>query len=372
MPTKITSLTSLGATPADNDVVPIVDVSDTSQAATGTAKKLTVVYFAKTDGSATTVTGGGTISLGGYTVTVPSTGTVAMDGHTHTESDITDLGSYAENINDLGDVTITTPADNEVLAYDGVSAWINQTPAEAGLAEASHTHVEADITDLGSYLTTVAIDDVSDIVITTPADNEVLAYDSGGNWINQTPAEAGLAEASHTHVEADITDLGSYEPALGNPASDGYVLSSTAAGTRSWVANTAATAPTEFRIPLFHPTSTTGVNIATASAAWNSYEGNAFRWNSEMLPSGWSVYLSIWGKLSASVSGQCRVRLYRDGVGEVSSSLAASSNGDAGWNYAESSSFSLVDGADYYLEANETTASSSAYLGTVQLIIRAP
>lgn len=36
--------------------------------------------------------------------------------------------------------------------------------------------------------------DISDVTITTPADNEVLAYDSGsGEWINQTAAEAGLA-----------------------------------------------------------------------------------------------------------------------------------------------------------------------------------
>ncbi len=33
----------------------------------------------------------------------------------------------------------------------------------------------------------------TDVTITTPADNEVLAYDSGGtNWINQTASEAGL------------------------------------------------------------------------------------------------------------------------------------------------------------------------------------
>jgi len=36
------------------------------------------------------------------------------------------------------DVTITTPADNEVLAYNGVDTWINQTAAEAGLATTSH------------------------------------------------------------------------------------------------------------------------------------------------------------------------------------------------------------------------------------------
>ncbi len=41
MSKKITELTSLGTTPASNDVFPIVDVSDTSMAATGTTKKVT-------------------------------------------------------------------------------------------------------------------------------------------------------------------------------------------------------------------------------------------------------------------------------------------------------------------------------------------
>ena len=77
-------------------------------------------------------------------------------------------------------------------------------------APASHTHLEGDITDLGSYLediTSEPLGDLSDVVITSVGDNEVLAYDSGGNWINQTAAEAGLAAASHSHLEADITDL---------------------------------------------------------------------------------------------------------------------------------------------------------------------
>lgn len=140
-------------------------------------------------------------------------------GHTHTEADITDLthdavsllgvpldatvGSPSDgdilvfrdlggdwvleakpagaspNVNDLGDVTITAVADNEVLAFDtATSEWINQTAAEAGLATAAHTH---------------AIDDLSDVAIVAPANNEVLAFDTGaGDWINQTALEAGL------------------------------------------------------------------------------------------------------------------------------------------------------------------------------------
>lgn len=79
------------------------------------------------------------------------------------------------------------------------------------------------------------LDDLGDVVITTPADNEVLAYDNGsGDWINQTAAEAGL------------------EPALGNPASNGYVLASTTGGTRSWVAQSGGgTTPKLVSAPLF-------------------------------------------------------------------------------------------------------------------------
>jgi len=48
------------------------------------------------------------------------------------------------------------------------------------------------------------------------------------------------ATASHS----DHTHLGVYEPVLGNPASNGYVLSSTTLGVRSWVA------PTSYSLPL--------------------------------------------------------------------------------------------------------------------------
>ncbi len=50
------------------------------------------------------------------------------------------------------------------------------------------------------------LNDVGDVIISgTPADNEVLAYDSSsGNWINQTAAEAGLATSGHLHDGATL------------------------------------------------------------------------------------------------------------------------------------------------------------------------
>lgn len=50
-------------------------------------------------------------------------------------------------LSELLDVTSSTPADNNVLAYDtATSKYINQTAAQAGLAAASHAHAGTDIT----------------------------------------------------------------------------------------------------------------------------------------------------------------------------------------------------------------------------------
>lgn len=73
--TKLTALTELAATPADGDLLYVVDVSDTSDDAAGSSRKLQAKRFVKSDGTSTQITGGGTIALGGYTLTVPATGT---------------------------------------------------------------------------------------------------------------------------------------------------------------------------------------------------------------------------------------------------------------------------------------------------------
>ena len=51
--------------------------------------------------------------------------------------------------------------------------------------------------DTSTYLTSVSVDGLSDATITSVADNEVLAYDStSSEWINQTAAEANLATST--------------------------------------------------------------------------------------------------------------------------------------------------------------------------------
>jgi len=73
-----------------------------------------------------------------------------------TESQISDLGAYltgisGEAIGSLSDVTITSIASGELLAWNG-SVFINRTLAEAGIAETGHGHSISDTTGLQSAL----------------------------------------------------------------------------------------------------------------------------------------------------------------------------------------------------------------------------
>lgn len=69
---KITQLTQLAATPASGDQLMIVDVSDTTMAASGTNKRLAASYIARSDAGAKLITGND------RELTVPATGTAAL------------------------------------------------------------------------------------------------------------------------------------------------------------------------------------------------------------------------------------------------------------------------------------------------------
>lgn len=120
------------------------------------------------------------------------------------EADISDLGTYLTNINgevigDLSNVTITGPGvSGDVLQWSG-AAWVDRTLAEAGIAAASHTHVEADITDLQAYITDISgspLSELSDTTITGIGSGEILMW-NGSAWINRTLAEATIASTTH-------------------------------------------------------------------------------------------------------------------------------------------------------------------------------
>lgn len=117
------------------------------------------------------------------------------------------------SIDDIGDVVITgTPTNGQVLKYDtATSKWVNGTDA------------------LGDSLT---LDNLTDVVITgTPATGQVLKYD-GTNWVNDSDS------TSVTSID-DIGDV----VITGTPANGEFLTYST--GTNKWV-NTAVTIPAAY------------------------------------------------------------------------------------------------------------------------------
>lgn len=69
---KTTQLGQLAETPAADDLLMMVDVSDAAMAASGTNKKVPASYVARSDGSNKLITGNGKL------LSVPATGTAAL------------------------------------------------------------------------------------------------------------------------------------------------------------------------------------------------------------------------------------------------------------------------------------------------------
>jgi len=109
------------------------------------------------------------------------------------------------NFDGLNDVTLTSVADNDIAGYDSTSGvWINQSASELGLSLS--TDLDTTNTNLNNHIANFS--GHTDVTITSVADNEVLAYDStSSKWINQTAAEATLVTltGSETLTNKTIT-----------------------------------------------------------------------------------------------------------------------------------------------------------------------
>jgi len=90
----------------------------------------------------------------------------------------------------MNDTTITTPADDDVLQYDsGTGKWLNVTTA--------------------NMLATGNLTDISDVNIPSPSNSEILTYNSGtSKWVNTSPSTlAGtldFADLSDTNVSLPL------------------------------------------------------------------------------------------------------------------------------------------------------------------------
>lgn len=84
-----------------------------------------------------------------------------------------------------------TATGNGAISYDNTTGVFRYTPPTAA--------------GIGA-LTSISLDGVSDISITSVADNNLLAYDSStSEWINQTPTEAGFASVATSGLYSDLS-----------------------------------------------------------------------------------------------------------------------------------------------------------------------
>jgi hypothetical protein len=80
--------------------------------------------------------------------------------------------SYTTSLNQLTDVTVTSPSNNQVLTFNGTE-WVNSASGAAAST----------------------LNELTDVTITTPTNNDLLAY-NGANWINTNTTTLALDAGS--------------------------------------------------------------------------------------------------------------------------------------------------------------------------------
>lgn len=165
----------------------------------------------------TTSTGTGDISLAGAVAGFQTFGSVLSDSDTcyYVITDDSDweigLGTYSANTLTRTTVLDSSNADTKVNWGVGSKTVFLTLPASR-MVDTSHTHTESQISDLGTYLTDItgqAITQLSDVyTLMSPTDGQALIYDTTNGWQAETLSI----------TESQISDLGTY---LTDAPSDG-------------------------------------------------------------------------------------------------------------------------------------------------------
>jgi hypothetical protein len=135
--------------------------------------------------------GSGSFRLSGAssssTITIPAGNTRSFYYHSSTYWELT-----SNELNEIGDVTITSPSNGEALIYNSTSGdWENGT-------------VSASV---------AALDDIGDVDTTGAAATNVLKYD-GANWVDGSVA---YSEVTGTPTLATVATTGAYSDLSGLP-----------------------------------------------------------------------------------------------------------------------------------------------------------
>jgi fibronectin-binding autotransporter adhesin len=134
--TKITALTALTAADPASDVLPIVDISDTTMAASGTTKKISVNNILGAGGTATlasaAITGAATVGT-----TLGVTGGATVGGTLGVTGAATFTGAVVCN----GAVTLGDAVGDAITATGSFTSYTGQTPSAIRAAASDYAAV---------------------------------------------------------------------------------------------------------------------------------------------------------------------------------------------------------------------------------------
>ena len=231
MGTKVTDLTELAATPEDDDVLHIIDVSDTTGGSAGTSKKIqvsnlpggssgTVTSVDVTGGTGITSSGGPITTSGSITVGITAggvdTASIADDAVTNAK-----LGLDAVGTTEIQDEAVTTDklVDDAVTGdkLDAAVTDLSDTPASLGTA-GQVMQVNTGATALEFVSPVRDLDGLSDVNVGSLADRQTLIYSSAssefrnGNLNLADAADVSSASPTNEQVLSYNSTSGDWEP----------------------------------------------------------------------------------------------------------------------------------------------------------------
>ncbi len=136
------------------------------------------------------------------------------------------------------DTILPTPAARRALIWneDGDALTLTDNDPDAMVNEAAASAVEAAASELAAGISEVNAA-ASELAAGTSENNAAASEAKAQQWAEEdqgVEVETGQYSAKHWALSAEEVTAGK-EPGLGNPDEDGKVLTSTAAGVRSWV-----------------------------------------------------------------------------------------------------------------------------------------
>lgn len=154
------------------------------------------IEFTQFSGAGTYVAGVG-IAITGNSIAADFDD-VAAKVHTHLLADVTDITATAAELNVLDGITATV---DELNILDGVTAIASElnildgatlTTTELNYVDGVTSAIQTQLDGKSSTSHTHALDDLSDVVITSAANGQILSY-NGTNWVNTITIDGGNA-----------------------------------------------------------------------------------------------------------------------------------------------------------------------------------